>query len=114
EALEESLVLTPSSFGLQPWRFLVVEDPALRRQLREASWDQPQATDASHYLVLTARTGMGTEDIAAWTTRLAEVQGTDPEKLAPLHAVIENFIAAMPGTAVAAWNARQLYIALGQ
>ncbi len=113
-ALEESLVLTPSSFGLQPWRFLVIEDPEIRRQLRDVSWGQSQVTDASRYIVFTARTAIAPDDISAWTARLSEVQGTDPEKLAPLRSVIENFVAAMPEAAVGAWNARQLYIALGQ
>lgn len=39
-ALEEALQLSPSSYGLQPWKFFVVEDPALRRSLKEASWKQ--------------------------------------------------------------------------
>ena len=51
QALEQALVLAPSSFGLQPWQFLVVETPAVRRQLRAASWGQSQVTDASHYVV---------------------------------------------------------------
>ena len=47
QALEEVLVLTPSSYGLQPWKFLVVQDPALRQALRPHSWDQAQITDCS-------------------------------------------------------------------
>ena len=56
--LEESLVLTPSSFGLQPWKFLVVRNPAIRVKLQADSWNQPQVTDASHFVVLTARTDL--------------------------------------------------------
>ena len=47
-ALEEALVLTPSSFGLQPWKFIVVTDPATREKLVPVSWGQRQAADASH------------------------------------------------------------------
>src|SRR4051812_19534329 len=50
-ALEEALVLTPSSFGLQPWKFLVIDDPAVRAQLLLASYGQPQVVDASHFVV---------------------------------------------------------------
>ena len=53
-ALEQSLLLAPSSFGLQPWKFLVVEDRELRQQLRDASWGQARVTDADRYVVLTA------------------------------------------------------------
>lgn len=114
EALLESLVLTPSSFGLQPWNFHIVENPTLRQALRAASWNQPQVTDASHFVVLTARTTLATQDITEWITCLAATQGTPPENLAPLQSVIEGFIAPMSDETRHAWNTRQVYIALGQ
>lgn len=49
--LEEALVLTPSSFGLQPWKFIVVTGHAIREKLVTASWGQRQAADASHLVV---------------------------------------------------------------
>jgi nitroreductase len=114
DALEESLVLTPSSFGLQPWKFLVIEDPGLRALLSAESWRQPQVTEASHYLVLTARTDLDHGDIDAWMGRMAAVQGSTPEAVAPLKGVIEGFAQAMSHEARQAWNTRQIYIALGQ
>lgn len=113
-ALEDSLVLTPSSFGLQPWKFIVVENPGLRALLAEESWRQPQVTDASHYVVLTARTDLSQDDIDAWMERLAEVQSTSLEAVAPLKGVVEGFAQAMSHEARHAWNVRQVYIALGQ
>ena len=53
-ALEQAAVLAPSSFGLQPWTFVVVTDPAVRQQLHPASWNQPQILDASHLVVFAA------------------------------------------------------------
>ncbi|PID70652.1 NAD(P)H-dependent oxidoreductase [bacterium DOLZORAL124_38_8] len=50
--LKEALRLTPSSLGLQPWKFLLVENPAIRAQLQEHSWNQSQITEASHLIVL--------------------------------------------------------------
>ncbi|MCE9543390.1 MAG: nitroreductase family protein, partial [Verrucomicrobia bacterium] len=50
KALEEALVLSPSSFGLQPYRFLIIKDPAIRAQLKPHSWNQTQVVDASHYI----------------------------------------------------------------
>lgn len=52
-------MLSPSAFNLQHWRFVVVEDKALRLKLREAAWDQPQVSDASMLIILCA-------DIKAW------------------------------------------------
>ncbi len=113
-AIKASLALTPSSFGLQPWKFLVVDSPDLREKLRAASWGQPQLTDASHLVVLTARTDLSQADIDSWITRLSEVQGTPAEALVGLSGVISSFAGAMDAPMKQAWNTRQVYIALGQ
>ena len=52
KTLEETLRLTPSSYGLQPWQFWVVQDPAVREKLKAASWNQSQVVDCSHFVVL--------------------------------------------------------------
>ena len=52
-------MLAPTAFNIQNWRFVLVSDPALRQQVRKVAWDQPQVTDASLLIVLTA-------DIKAW------------------------------------------------
>ena len=114
DAIEESLVLTPSSFGLQPWKFLIVENPAVRAKLLTDSWNQPQVTDASHFVVLTARTDLTAADIDAWIARMSEVQGSSLEAVAPLKGMISGFAERMSEEERAAWNKNQTYIALGQ
>ena len=52
--LEQSLVLTPSSFGLQPWKFLIVQDKELREKLVPHAWNQRQVADCSHLVVIQA------------------------------------------------------------
>lgn len=52
-------MLSPTAFNIQNWRFVLVTDPALRRQVREVAWNQAQVTDASLLIVLTA-------DLKAW------------------------------------------------
>ena len=114
DALEETLVLAPSSFGLQPWKFLIIRDPAVRAKLQDESWNQPQVTEASHFVVLTARTDLCPKDIDAWITRMAEVQHKQAGDLAPLKGMIAGFAETMSHEARHAWNVRQVYIALGQ
>jgi nitroreductase len=114
DALLESLVLSPSSFGLQPWKFIVVDDPALRAQLRAESWDQPQVTDASHFVVLTVRETLTAADVDECLARVAEVRGGGSESLAPLRGMMLGFIGGMDDTGKFVWNSRQSYIALGQ
>ncbi len=114
EAIEQSLALTPSSFGLQPWKFLVIDSVEIREKLKAASWGQGQVSDASHMVVLTARTDLKQEDIDSWIARLSDVQGTPLESLAGLSGVISSFSGGMSVPEKQAWNTRQLYIALGQ
>ena len=112
--LEESLTLTPSSFGLQPWKFLVIDSEEVRGKLKDASWGQGQVVDASHLVVLTVRTDLTQQDIDSWVSRLSEVQGTPVDQLAGLSGVISNFADGMSVLDKQAWNTRQVYIALGQ
>lgn len=114
QAIEESLVLTPSSFGLQPWKFLVVESAELRAKLLAESWNQKQVTDASHFVVLTARTDLNTDDIDRWLDCMAQLQGKSMADLAPLKGMIGGFSERMSSEERREWNIRQSYIALGQ
>lgn len=50
--LLELALLSPTAFNIQNWRFVVVRDPEVRRQIRAAAWDQAQVTDASLLVVL--------------------------------------------------------------
>src|SRR5580693_6668978 len=86
--LEEALRLTPSSGGLQPWKFVVVTDPAVRAKLRPASYGQAQITDASHLVVFTAKNNFSEADVDAHIRHIAEVQGAPIEALAPLRGML--------------------------
>lgn len=114
QALEASLVLTPSSFGLQPWRFMVIDTMEIREKLKIASWGQAQITDSSHLVVFTARTDLSQLDIDAWVARVSEVQGKPIEVLTGLSKVISSFSKDMDVRGKHAWNSHQVYIALGQ
>lgn len=113
-ALRQALVLAPSSFGLQPWKFLVINNPQIRAKLREASWNQPQLTDADRLIVVTTRTDLTTADIDRWIACLASSQGKTVEGLATYRGMIESFSSAMDSATKENWNTRQCYIALGQ
>lgn len=114
-ALEQSLVLAPSSFGIQPWKFIVVESPAVRARLQPASWGQTQIVDASHLVVLTLRKGVDAAYITRFIERTAEVRGTTVEKMAPYHQVVQGAVdGATKSGVIDVWQSRQVYIAAGQ
>lgn len=113
-ALEETLALSPSSGGLQPWKFLVVTHPALREKLVPASYGQTQVKDASHLVVFTVKKHFGEADVDAHIQRTAQLRGIPVESLTPFrNMLIGGIINAMDEPAREAWAARQAYIALG-
>ncbi len=113
-ALEESLVLSPSSFGLQPWKFLVITDPALKAKLRPVSWNQAQIEDCSHLVVLLARKDLGLPEIERFVDRIAEVRGVTRDSLEGYRGFMVSALVEGPGAKrINEWAARQVYIALG-
>jgi nitroreductase len=114
-ALEEALVLAPSSFGLQPWHFVVVQDPATKAKLSAAAHGQRQPVDCSHFVVFSVRRQLSPADVDHYIERIAEVRGAPKESL-------KGFRDSMVGTVeslatkgiVDAWASRQVYIALGE
>src|SRR5262245_58777159 len=79
--LEEALSLAPSSYGLQPWKFIVVTNPQVRAKLKEASWGQPQITDASHLVVFCVKKNVTPAEAERWVRRIAEVRKVPLESL---------------------------------
>jgi nitroreductase len=112
--LEEAVLLTPSSGGLQPWKFVVVTDPDVRAKLLPASYGQPQITDASHLVVFTAKNNFNEADVDAHIKHLAEVQEVPVESLAQLRGMLVGGIVQSQNEATRnAWARNQAYIALG-
>lgn len=109
--LEEVLRLSPSSYGLQPWRFVDVRDRALREKLRAVSYNQPQITDASHLVVFTARRGLGLPDVERLVSAIVKERGVTRESVAGFAKSMTGFVHS--GRDLDAWSARQTYIALG-
>ena len=113
-ALEESLVLSPSSFGLQPYRFLVINDPATRERLLPHAWGQRQVVDASHFVVFAARTSVTEAEIDTFIARIARTRGVTPESLASYRGMMTGMLLSDGfKPLVPHWTARQAYIALG-
>jgi nitroreductase len=111
-ALEQTLVLTPTSFGLQPYQFLVVQDPAKRAELLAHSWHQKQVVDASHLVVFTARTHLTEADVDKFIHRAIVVRQLPADALHRYRDVIVNDV-VHGGRGTHNWAAHQTYIALG-
>ncbi len=113
-ALEQALVLTPTSYGLQPYRFLIVQNSATRAALLPHSWGQKQVVDCSQFVVFTARTEMKKADVDKLIARISSVRGVPAESMTPYwHMMIGDVVNGPRGKAAHEWAARQAYIALG-
>ncbi len=111
--LLDVLRLSPSSFGLQPWKFVVIKDQSLRKELRKYAWDQPQITEASHLIVLCAKTGMDEDYVKDFILRTAQSRGIPAVDLGGYQDMILGFVKSLNEDNLAHWMARQVYIALG-
>ncbi len=114
QTLEDSLVLSPSSFGLQPWRFLVVTDAALKTQLLPHSWGQEQVTQCSHLVVFFAKNSLGEADVEKLITATADIRHMDGASLGGYAGMINGSISGMSPDELLHWNQKQVYLALGQ
>ncbi|MGA2685623.1 MAG: NAD(P)H-dependent oxidoreductase [Verrucomicrobiota bacterium] len=114
QTLERALVLSPSSYGLQPYRFLLIRDAAKRAALLPHSWNQKQVVDCSHYIVFTARTKMTEADIDRFLALTSRVRNLPAEALSAYRGMMVGDLVQGPRSKIAhEWATRQAYIALG-
>ncbi len=108
----ESGRLSPSGFGIEPWKFLVVNDPEMRAKIREAGYDQRKISEASHLVVIATRTdaeAMPDERIA----RTVATSGLPESEFEGFRAMMVGAISARPAETRVWWLKAQTYIPLG-
>lgn len=114
KTLEEVLRLSPSSYGLTPWKFIVVQDPALRKQLRAAAWNQSQVEDCSHLVVFTALNKIREDYIQTFIHENLVVRGVPEAQLQNYRdMMVTNLVKGERSKTIDFWAQRQAYIALG-
>ena len=112
--LKESLRMTPSSYGLQPWKFILIESPELRAQLRAQSWNQSQVTDCSHFVVMAYKDKLDADYVRTNMNKIAQVRTVPVESLLGFEkAITSDLINGPRAQTIEAWAQRQVYIAMG-
>lgn len=112
--LTEAMRLAPSSYGIQPWKFIIVTDPAIRTALQAASWNQSQVTEASHLIVLCAKKTLTEADIDHMIEVTAQTHGMPTvEPLAAYKGMMMGSLKGKSPEELTIWNQKQVYIALG-
>ncbi len=108
----KAISLSASSTGLQPYRLVLVEDPEIRKQLGEGSFNA-QITEASHLLVFAAFDKVTQAHIDAYMDDVAEVRSVPLEQLADFKKALVGGLLSRSDEQNFNWAARQAYIALG-
>ncbi len=114
EVLKESLRLTPSSYGLQPLQFVVVENKSIRNQLVAASFGQAQVQDASHLFVICIEEAIDDALIDSYVSAVIDTRNVDPERIVNYANYMKKIIGEMTNDERITWASKQAYIALGQ
>ena len=77
DGILQVLNLTPTSYGLQPLKFLRIVNPEIREELVSASWNQRQVTDASDLIVICIENRFTEEDVDQFINRTASKRNED-------------------------------------
>jgi nitroreductase len=107
-SIQNALRMAPSSYGIQPWTFVWVQDKEKRAQVRAASFNQPQTVDADRLLIVAIKTDLAGA-IDHYVSQMAAASGKAEQDFA-------QYKGMMHGTATnkgLPWFQRQAYIALG-
>ena len=113
ELLKEAIQLTTSSYGLQPYTVIIVENPALRAQLLPFSWGQSQIVDASHLLVFANILDLGQNVIDDYFANLIQTRGIPAESVQGYKDFMTSNITLLPEDVRNTWTSKQTYLALG-
>lgn len=113
DELLEVLRLTPSSYGLQPWEFLVINNKEIREKIQKAAWDQPQVTEASNLIVLCVKTNIDSHYIQKYIQFLEKENSLKEGTLKSMEDMLLNAITSQSPEKVIDWSKKQVYIALG-
>ncbi len=111
--LIEAFRLTPSSFGLQPWKLFVVKSQMLKDSLVEHSWNQPQISDCSELFVLARPTSFTESDVDEFVKDIADTRDQSIEDIQWYSDMMKWFLSNMDDDAKKVWIEKQIYIALG-
>lgn len=113
QLLKEAVQLSTSSYGLQPYKILIIENPEIREQLKPFSWNQTQITEASHMFVFTNFVDVKEEHIDSYMSNMAQTRGLNIEDLKGYSDFMKSKLISLPKDIKSNWTSKQTYLALG-
>lgn len=113
EILKEAIRLSTSSYGLQPYKVFIIEDEAIREQLKPASWNQSQITEASQLIVFANYSNLDESTIDNYINRISNTREIPAENLQGYGDFMKSKILGLTPEHQAIWTSKQTYLALG-
>lgn len=113
EILKEAIRLSSSSYGLQPYKVIIVENPELRAKIQPVAWGQTQIVDASHLFIFANIINLGDKEINKYISSIAETRGIPAENLEGYGDFMKSKITSLPLDVKNNWTSKQTYLALG-
>lgn len=111
--LKEAVRLSASSYGLQPYKIIIVENPEVRAKIQPAAWGQSQIIDASHLFIFANETNFGDEGIDAFLNSISDTRETPLEALTGYGDFMKSKISTLEPAVKNVWTSKQTYLALG-
>ncbi|MEN9876621.1 MAG: hypothetical protein RLZZ529_1618 [Bacteroidota bacterium] len=111
--LKEAIRLSTSSYGLQPYKVFIVENPELRAKLVAASYGQAQVADASHLLVFANELNFGAAGIDQFASTICKTRELPLEAIQGYVDYMKGNITGLPEEVRNIWTSKQTYLALG-
>jgi nitroreductase len=112
ETLKEAIQLSTSSYGLQPYKVFIIENPELRAKIQPVAWGQSQIVDASHLLVFANITNFGETEIDNYINLMAKTRGIEVESVKGYADFMKMKITTLPVEQRNTWTSKQTYLAL--
>ncbi|MFL9829256.1 NAD(P)H-dependent oxidoreductase [Flavobacterium sp. ARAG 55.4] len=113
KTLKEAIRLSSSSYGLQPYKVIIVENPEIRAKIQPAAWGQSQITEASHLIVFANKTKLDNSDIDEYVSNISTVRNIPVESLAAYGDFMKSKIVTLSDDSKNIWTSKQTYLALG-
>jgi nitroreductase len=109
----EATRLSPSSFGIQPWKMIVISNPKIKEELKPHAYGQDQITSCSHLIVLAAKKGLSKEDIEKYAQEIVNTREVARENIQGFVDIMMQPVENKTEEELTVWNQKQIYIALG-
>lgn len=113
EQLKEAVNLTASSYGLQPYKILIIENPEIREKLKSAAWGQSQITDSSALFLFCNYTGMGPDKVDNYLKLRADINNLNVDDSKDYGDMMKSMLSSLTPEQISVWTSKQTYIALG-